>query len=497
MKKNNSPSIKTNFVFTIIYQVFSVLSSFITAPYVSRVLTVEGIGTYSYVSAIQFYFILVSTLGTATYGGREISRIRDEKKDVSIKFWEIEILTVVTSSISIIAWVAFSLFFTDYSFYCFLLLPALVASMFDISWLFNGLERMPLIVTRNLIARIVGIICTFVFVKSISDLPIYFIIQSGTTLLANLSMWFELPKVLGRIDFRKLNIWQHLKPTIMYFIPTVASSIYLVLDKVLLGALTNGVFENGFYTQAERIITICKNVVFMAINSVVGVRISYLYKNKKYGEIKDRVKFSFNYLSFMGFGCVFGIWAVGNLFIPLFYGPGYEKTITILILFAPILLFTSVSSCLNAQYFVPVGRRAECTRYIIVGALVNLFLNLVLIPKFQSCGAVVASVIAEAIIAYLFWKNSDGIISLKDMFDVSWKKACAGIIMLLSITCFNSCVNSSPIIVLIADICLGVVVYVVSLLFLFKDEWTKNIVFSSIVMIKKKLTDSAKIGSHF
>ena len=192
----------------------------------------------------------------------------------------------------------------------------------------------------------------------------------------------------------------------------------------------------------------------MAINSVVGVRISYLYKNNQYEEIKDRVKFSFNYLAFMGFACVFGLWAVAKLFIPLFYGPGYEKSVVVLILFAPILLFTSISSCLNAQFFVPVGRRAECTRYII---------------------------------SYLFWKNSDDIIDFKSLFNVSWKKASSGIIMLLSIIGFNFIVSSNSVIILVVDIVLGAVVYVFSLLFLFKDEWSTNIALSFVVTIKDKL----------
>lgn len=485
MYKEKKPSIKLNFVFTILFQVFSVLSSFITAPYVSRVLSVDGIGTYSYISSIQYYFILISALGTAVYGAREISRIRDSSEEVTICFWEIEFLTVITSSISTIAWIVFSYFFLEYRIYCFLLLPALVASMFDISWLFNGLEMMPLITTRNLMARIIGIVLTFVFVKNTNDLPIYFIIQSGTTLIANLSMWLELPKIIENIDFKKLHIFKHFRPTLMYFIPTIASSIYLVLDKVLLGILTQGVAENGFYTQAERIITICKNVVFMAINSVVGVRISYLYKNKQYNEIKDRVKFSFNYLAFMGYGCVFGIWAVAKLFVPLFYGPGYEKSIVVLMIFAPILLFTSISSCLNAQYYVPVGRRAECTKYIVVGSIVNLILNFVLIPKFQSCGAVTASVIAEAIISFLFWKNSDNIINLHSLLEISWKKVIAGIIMLVFIYTVNMVFSVQNVVVLLLDIFLGVSVYILSLVFFLKDEWTTAIVVSCIGFIKK------------
>ena len=58
----------------------------------------------------------------------------------------------------------------------------------------------------------------------------------------------------------------------MYFIPTIATSVYTVLDKTLLGLITSDVAQNGYYQQAEKIINLAKSVVFTAINSVVGVR---------------------------------------------------------------------------------------------------------------------------------------------------------------------------------------------------------------------------------
>ena len=110
-----------------------------------------------------------------------------------------------------------------------------------------------------------------------------------------------------------------------------------------------------------------------------------------------------------------------------------------------------------------------------------------LIPKFQSCGAVVASVIAEAIISSLFWKNSDGIVDLKTLFNVSWKKACSGIIMLFGINCFNFFAECNSVVTLVIDIGLGVIVYVFLLLFLFKDKWTTNIVVSFYYNTKRKV----------
>jgi O-antigen/teichoic acid export membrane protein len=450
------------------------------------VLTIDGIGTYSYTSSVQNYFLLLAALGTTTYGAREISRVRDCKKDYTRLFWEIEILTIITTSICIIAWIAFSVLSTEYRVYYFLLLPALIAIMFDISWLFNGLEKMPIIVSRNVLVRVIGIILIFVTVKTKEDLALYFIIQSATSLIANLLMWLELPKILEKTDLRKINPFKHLKPTLMYFIPTIASSVYLVLDKVLIGVLTKDVAENGYYTQAERIISILKNVVFMALNSVVGVRISYLYKEKKIVEIKQRIEYSFNYLAFMGFGCVFGIWAVADLFVPVFYGPGYEKSIIVLILFAPILIFTSISSSLNAQYFVPVGRRAECTKYIIAGALVNITLNLLLIPRFKSCGAVIASVVAECVIAVLFWINCDKIITLKTIWKVAWKKILSGIVMLALIRLYNRIIPEyNSILLLLTDIIIGIVGYVITLI-LCRDVWIITILNSMLCKFKIK-----------
>ena len=66
----------------------------------------------------------------------------------------------------------------------------------------------------------------------------------------------------------------------MYFIPTIASSVYTVLDKTLLGFNQQWCSAKCYYQQAEKIINLAKSVVFTALNSVVGVRNAYLFSKK-------------------------------------------------------------------------------------------------------------------------------------------------------------------------------------------------------------------------
>ena len=479
--KEKNPSMKVNFIFTILFQVFSVLCSFITAPYVSRVLTVEGIGTYSYVSSIQYYFILVSVLGTATYGAREISRIRDEKKNVSIKFWEIEILTIVTSGISTVIWVGFSFVFADYTMYCFLLLPALIASMFDISWFYTGHERIAYTVIWNAICKIIGVVCIFLFVKSKNDLVLYILLNSLVLMIGNLSMWVFLPKMLVKINPRTFELKKHFKETLIYFIPTIATTIYTVLDKTLIGAITHDNYQNGYYEQATKIINMAKTAVFVAVNSVMSARISFLFAEKRIQEIKSRIEKSMNFILLLGFAATFGIISVAKDFVPLFFGEGYEPVVGLLYWMSPLILIIGVSNCLGAQYYTPAGLRTQSSKYIITGSVINLVMNLFFIPKFAATGAVIGSIIAEMTITILYYVNCNGYLNFKALLKCCYKRLCAGIFMLIVVKFVSHC-GLIGIYLLLTEIIVGAVVYFLCL-GLLKDEFVED----AFLMLKRRV----------
>ena len=187
--------LKKNLFLSTFYQVLKMVLPLITAPYAARVLGVDGTGIYSYTHAYVTYFMLFGALGMVSYGGREIARHRNNKDERSQIFWEIAILTFVTTMISILAWGIWILFNREYRIYYIILTFYLVGTMFDISWLYGGMEEFKYTVTQNSLFKILGTISIFVFVKKAEDLWIYILIMSLTTCLANISMWILHPKL--------------------------------------------------------------------------------------------------------------------------------------------------------------------------------------------------------------------------------------------------------------------------------------------------------------
>ena len=92
------------------YHILIVLVPFITAPYIARVIGTERVGIYSFTGSNQRYFSIFAALGTYSYGLREIARSRDSKEERSRLFWEIELLSVMTSAVSLLVWSGFIAF---------------------------------------------------------------------------------------------------------------------------------------------------------------------------------------------------------------------------------------------------------------------------------------------------------------------------------------------------------------------------------------------------
>ena len=426
-----NPSIKKNIIISTLYQILSIITPLITAPYVSRVIGPNGIGAYSYTSSIQLYFSLFAALGTAEYGLREISRARMDVYKRSKLFWEIELISAINSAVMLILWLIFICVQNQYHVMYLILTLNLLNTLCDISWFYDGLEQFQYTVTKNAIVKVAGVILILLFVKGPQDTNLYVLIMTATTFLGTLSMWLSLKKFLVKTKINVSNLKIHFRETWIYFIPTIATSIYTSMDKTLIGVITHSNDENAYYEQATKIINLIKAVTFTAVNSVLGARISFLFVQKKYDEIKQRLRDSINYIMFIGVGVCFGLIEIAHTFVPIFFGSGWGKEVLILQLFSPQVIIIGISNCLGSQYYTPAGLRKQSAIYIIIGAVVNLILNLCLIPKFMSAGATVASIIAELTISVLYLKNSNGYLTARYIFEILWKKVIAGGVMLL------------------------------------------------------------------
>lgn len=482
-------SIKKNYIYRLFYEILQVIISFVTAPYIARVLGPDGVGIYSYTSSIMTYFTLLAALGTASYGAREIAQHRDDRQQSSKLFWEIELMTVITSFACLLVWIGVIVYSSQYRYYYLALIPMLLGTMLDISWYFTGLEQIKYIVVRNTICKLAGLIFLYAFVHKESDLFLYMVINSLIVLAGNLSMWTYLPKLLVKVDVKEIKIKKHFRETIIYFIPTLASSVYTVLDKTLLGLITKDSYQNGYYEQATRIINMIKAFVFTSVNAVVGVRNSYLFSLKKYDEIREKIINSMDFIIFVGMGSVFGLIGVASGFVPIFFGKGYEPVIMLLRIMAPIIIIIGISNCLGSLYFTPSGQRKRSAQIIVAGAVANLILNLLLIPRWGSVGATIASLIAESIISILYITMSDGYMSFKVLWVITRKRLIAGFVMCLTIMKVGQILKCNGTVVLILQIILGIGIYGI-LLWMMHDVFLQKLFGQLVKTAKNKLQNS-------
>lgn len=237
----------------------------------------------------------------------------------------------------------------------------------------------------------------FVFIKTRDDLLLYVALIAATGLFGNLSMWGYLKYFLVKVDWKGLCVRRHLKETIVYFIPTIATSVYTILDKTMLGWFTGSdKSENGYYEYATGFVNMAK-ILIMSFNAVMSARMSYLFGEERREEIHRKVEESLDFVLLLGIPIMAGLAGIAAGFVPWFLGEGYEPVAGLMYVCCPLVLIVGLSDCMGSLILTPSGQRAKSGKVIVAGACVNFVLNLALIPHFGAAGAAGASVAGGAI----------------------------------------------------------------------------------------------------
>lgn len=477
-------NIAKNYIYNLIYQVLVIILPLITTPYVSRILGAENIGIYSYTLSIVTYFVLIGSLGVATYGQRETAYVQSDKKKRSAIFWEIIIFRIITMALVSIVYYFMYIRGTQYTLYYKILILELISNCLDISWFFQGMEEFKKTVTRNTIVKVLSIICIFSLVKTANDLGVYILIYALSNLIGNISLWAYLPKYIQKINLKEIKLRRHLKPVIALFIPQIAIQLYTVLDKVMIGSIVENKVESGYYEQAQKIIKILLTIV-TALGTVMLPRIANKFADGKTDEIKRNIKTSFKFTYLLAFPIMFGIIAISNRFVPVFLGAGYEEVSLLIRIISPIILMIGLSNVIGNQYLLPTKRQKSYTISVLCGAITNLILNFILIKRYEAVGASIATVIAETtvvIIQFICVRNE---IKFLEIIKLGLKNLIASIIMLvIAILIEKILQNKSSYIIILIQVCSGVIVYFAMLLIL-KDKFIMEI---KDKLIKKRKT---------
>lgn len=473
-------SVAKNYIYNLSYQILVIIIPLITTPYISRVLGAENIGIYSYTLSISAFFILFGSLGIALYGKREIAYHQKNKEEYSKIFWEVLILRMILMSISLVIFYFSFVTKEQYQIYYKILMLEILANCVDISWFFQGLEEFKKTVIRNMIVKVISIVCIFVFVKDRNDLTKYFLIYVLSILIGNISLWFYLPKFLTKVKIRYLKIWRHIKPTLYLFIPQIAIEVYTLLDRTMIGTIISDKSEVGFYDQSQKIIKMLLTMI-TSLGTVMLPRIASNFANGKKKKIRKYMEKSFNMVFFLSFPMIFGIISVSSIFVPKFFGEGYGKVAVLMNVISPIILFIGLSNVIGTQYLLPTKRQKEFTISVACGAIINFIINISLIWNFGAIGASIGTVIAEltvTLVQFYFVRKDFKIIRI---IKSSKNYLFSSIIMFIVCLVIKSIVRK-PYFSMALQVAIGGIVYL-AILIIIEDQF----VFDIIERIRKKL----------
>ena len=396
-----SKKLKENIAYQLTYQVLTVITPLITSPYLSRVLGAESLGVFSSTFAYANYFLMFAMLGAHNYGSKTIAFAGDDTRKLSRTFFSIYAVQCCAAILSCAVYFSsVGLFWHERNRVIIALLQGMwiVACLFDINWFLFGCEKFKVTTIRNIVIKILTIACILIFVKSEKDLPIYVVIMAGGQIISQLVVWPYITQMLHFCVPTWGEIRVHIKPMCKFFVPILAMSVFHVMDKSMLDFLSTDA-ECGYYYNADRLANIPIGVV-AGLNTVMLPRITKMYSIERSGP--DNLNLflgkSFELTLSMSAAIAVGLGAIAPIFVPVFFGSGFEPCVGLIACYVPILIAKSISGFISSQYLIPMNRENIYVFAVIAGAVANLICNIPLIIKYGAVGAAIGSLIAEVIV---------------------------------------------------------------------------------------------------
>lgn len=395
-------SIKKNFIWNAVLQVSSLVFPLITYPYVSRIIGSDGIGKTSFATSVITYFSIIAQLGVPTYGIRSCAQVSNDKDGLSRTTQEILFIGCITTIIAYIC-LGISLHFVPrfQEDKTLLIITSFQMAFNTIGmvWLFSGLEQYRYITIRSVIFKFVSLVLSFLLVRRKADYIIYETILVIAIAGSNILNLFYSRKFIYFKRYPHYNLRRHIKPILVFFSMSVATTVYTSMDTIMLGFMTNN-SEVGFYTSAIKVRSVLLGLI-NALATVLLPRASYYVKNGNKEEFIRISRKAFHFIVVVGFAT----WIYFSLFaresILVLSGKEFLPAIAPMLWIMPTVLICGISNLTAIEMLVSLGKEKIVLYTQITGAVIDFLLNWFLIPYFGSSAAAAATMIAEVVIMLL------------------------------------------------------------------------------------------------
>ena len=394
--KNTAALFAAHFVVSILGLVLSI--------FIARNLGDVIFGKYSFALAFTAIFAVFSDLGYNTLLIREVARD---------KFQASKYLSNVLCMRALLSLVIFALIVitinvmgypadTKKVVYLFGIYTLIVsfAAVFKVT--FRAFEKMEyeagITILGNIIRVSLGLLVLFLGYGLI-ELAWVFLFSGLADVLFSFFVCerkFVKPKIELDFDFWKSTI----KIALPLSMLSIFGIIYVRIDTIMLSVM-KGDAVVGWYNAAYGLVLAFKPIPQLFMNALFPLMSSYFVSSKD--SLKVVYEKSFKYLFILGLPLAVGITLLADKIILLLYGQQFSNSIIALQILAWDALLIFLYMC-SAFILVSIDKQNQMA--VIAGstALINVTLNLFLIPSFSYVGAAIATIAAEGflLLSYMY-----------------------------------------------------------------------------------------------
>lgn len=466
----NEAVVGKNTIYSLVKSVSTILFPLIMFSYGTRILLVDNIGKVSFGESIISYMALIASLGIPTYAIRECAKVKNNRNELSKVTSQLVSINLITTIVAYGILALLLLFAKSLETYRLLICVQSTSIMFmtlGSDWINTAMEDLRYITIRTIVFQVIAILLMLLFVHKPEDYYIYVIISVISSAGGNVVNIFYRRKYC-RIKLTLDIDWErHISPVLLMFSMLLSQTIYCNSDLTMLG-IFRGDYDVGIYSVAVKIYNMV-NTLVASITYVVMPQLSYWFAKKDYKEINSLLKYAIGFVVTLGVPCVVGINIVAEGIVEIVAGRGYlEAAIPVRILTIALVCSFIGGICGNL-IFLPSGREKICFKSCVVSAVINIILNLFLIPHWGYVAASITTVISEFVGMCIGLSHVEKEITFSNAWKLLRAPVIGGFFIIIEAWIVNKIIGNGLIETLVIII-IGLILYVV-ILVLMKHEF--------------------------
>jgi O-antigen/teichoic acid export membrane protein len=391
-------SIAKNTAYITLAFILQKILAFVYIALIARNIGPELIGKYFFALSFTTVFSIFIDLGLSPILIREVSKYKEKAKKYFNNIITLKLIFIVFTLIAI--FITINLMGYDSFTKNLVYIASIVMFLDSLTLTFYALLRSHQILKFEawgiILYQLITVILGGIIVLTVKSIPFLIAVLALSSFL-NATYSFTVAKRVSGIKFRLTLDKKFIKYAMLiafpFFLAGIFNRIYTHIDIILLSKLAGDAYV-GWYGVANKFVFALQFIPSAFVASIYPAMSNYFEHSKE--KLQRTFERSMIYLMIISVPICFGAIALSKEIITSLYGVEFVNSVLPLNLLSISLIFVflyfPVGSLLNAS-----NRQKRNTANMGIAMIINVVLNVLLIPKYTLVGAAVASIVSQGV----------------------------------------------------------------------------------------------------